>query len=669
MRVLNYCPQHRPIEQFFRQARQKDTKIHKESNRPQCRVCGRRYTRRTNTAVVHLKTAVETIAHSLLGVAEGLGLRATGRVFKVTPATVERWVMRAGTQGAYLMQLLFRSLPSKNIQIDELTTFIFKKRQNPLLNVESYSPYEAWVWVALLTKSRLVVAIHIGHRTQKDAEIFINKVFKRIDPQQVLFTSDRLQFYKTSLINKVIALKQEASEQNDSSMAVPHISYGRVVKLRKLGRVLNVDNEITWGNPKEIMTILEETGQSTINTAYVERFNLTLRQHTSRLHRRQLHFAKTWKGLAAHIFFVVAYYNFCRYHRSLRQELAPEQQKGGQKWHHRTPAMVAGVTDHRWSLAEFLLFQTPFTYNPYKDLPILFKGKERVNKRIRPEDSLRKLARLEKTLLNQKISESIVISDMSNESLPLLLHQEFQLAFERKQRLFLWITYQSRQGHLTVRKIKPVRLESNQNHIYLKSYCELRQQERSFRLDRIITWVVLKVPSSRLEFLAWAETYLKSKPLDSESLTCNEVSNSFCPRYSILELTAFLHPVEVVFPPTNPIPSKSSEIVPFPQPLKKVRFALGKKTGMVPNRLLMRIKNRYAFVTWLFLLWAYPYPQSVREITEGLEMAKSGVHQALQWLLEKNVIRREKKKWYQGERRMYRYSLLNSTLARLTDPG
>ena len=49
-------------------------------------------------------------------------------------------------------------------------------------------------------------------------------------------------------------------------------------------------------------------------------------------------------------------YNFCWEHESLRLEVGPEE---GRRWRGRTPAMAAGLTDHRWSVQELLSYQVP----------------------------------------------------------------------------------------------------------------------------------------------------------------------------------------------------------------------------------------------------------------------------------------------------------------------
>jgi hypothetical protein len=50
--------------------------------------------------------------------------------------------------------------------------------------------------------------------------------------------------------------------------------------------------------------------------------------------------------------------NFCTYHQSLRVPLAVGR-AGRRHWVPRTPARVAGITDHCWAVQELLLYHVP----------------------------------------------------------------------------------------------------------------------------------------------------------------------------------------------------------------------------------------------------------------------------------------------------------------------
>ena len=100
-----------------------------------------------------------------------------------------------------------------------------------------------------------------------------------------------------------------------------------------------------------------------INTAFIERVNLTLRAHIPALGRKVLSFAKTRVGLAQQVSLTRTYYNFCLPHLSLRlllPEPIPTKGNGSPKrWQSRTPAMAADITDHVWTMQELLLFRVP----------------------------------------------------------------------------------------------------------------------------------------------------------------------------------------------------------------------------------------------------------------------------------------------------------------------
>ena len=94
-----------------------------------------------------------------------------------------------------------------------------------------------------------------------------------------------------------------------------------------------------------------------INTSLIERDNLSVRQHNGRTVRKTLSYSKDWQMHQYSIDFEDAVHNFVRVHSSLRVEL-PEPQ-GRRKWRQRTPAMVAGLTDHVWSIRELVTYRLP----------------------------------------------------------------------------------------------------------------------------------------------------------------------------------------------------------------------------------------------------------------------------------------------------------------------
>ena len=91
-----------------------------------------------------------------------------------------------------------------------------------------------------------------------------------------------------------------------------------------------------------------------INTSYIERDNLTLRQELRRLARKTLGFSKNRRELQNALDFIDAYDNFVKPHRSLRSKASSG---GNRVWAQRTPALAAGVSDHIWTLEELLRYK------------------------------------------------------------------------------------------------------------------------------------------------------------------------------------------------------------------------------------------------------------------------------------------------------------------------
>jgi len=100
-----------------------------------------------------------------------------------------------------------------------------------------------------------------------------------------------------------------------------------------------------------------------INTACVERLNLTIRQQVAAVGRRVSTLCKGEDGWRQQLAGLHSSYTFCLPYTTLRQPLPqPEPTNGtgsAMQWRPCTPAMAAGLTDQVWSLREVLLFRVP----------------------------------------------------------------------------------------------------------------------------------------------------------------------------------------------------------------------------------------------------------------------------------------------------------------------
>jgi hypothetical protein len=108
----------------------------------------------------------------------------------------------------------------------------------------------------------------------------------------------------------------------------------------------------------EFPTVCNGTTSGRLNTAFVERVNLTLRQSVAALTRRTWSTACHAPRLLREVEWWRSYYHFVRPHHSLRIALLVARQRGGrrlvQRYRAHTPAMAAGLTTRRWSPVELL---------------------------------------------------------------------------------------------------------------------------------------------------------------------------------------------------------------------------------------------------------------------------------------------------------------------------
>jgi hypothetical protein len=145
-------------------------------------------------------------------------------------------------------------------------------------------------------------------------------------------------------------------------MPLPKLLYAQVVKKMRRRRIVAVQHRVVLGTQGAVDQVLRACGWL-INTAFVERLNLSLRQRVAAIRRRSATSCKSEDGLSHQLALFQVYYNFVLPHASLRQALAepiPTNGTGSAKlWRPCTPAMAAKLTDHVWTLREVLLYRVP----------------------------------------------------------------------------------------------------------------------------------------------------------------------------------------------------------------------------------------------------------------------------------------------------------------------
>jgi len=121
--------------------------------------------------------------------------------------------------------------------------------------------------------------------------------------------------------------------------------YLQTVKERENGRVVGIRLRVIYGKKKDVLNLLVH------NTAYVERTHLTSRHFNSRLTRKTLAYSKALEMHRAAAAWEDIVYNLIRPLKTLRLECADDPRR---RWIPRTPALVAGLTDHIWTIKELM---------------------------------------------------------------------------------------------------------------------------------------------------------------------------------------------------------------------------------------------------------------------------------------------------------------------------
>ena len=173
---------------------------HRDALRFRCQACLSLVSARAGTAYAGIRTDEITYRYGVTALAEGLAIRAVGRLFALDKDTVCEWLPRLSAHCRGVMSYFFRDLHLNECQLDELWTFVYKKEDHldpveQLLGVYG----DAWVWIAFSPVFKLVPVWLVGKRTLRDARRLIFRLKSATDGHIPFFTSDDLPHYADAL--------------------------------------------------------------------------------------------------------------------------------------------------------------------------------------------------------------------------------------------------------------------------------------------------------------------------------------------------------------------------------------------------------------------------------------------------------------------------------------
>ena len=283
--------------------------------RYRCTVCRGTLSTNTGTAYSGLRCTRREFDQVASLRVEGMSISATARVTGHSRNTIARWLERASTAAKRFNHRMLRGFDLMELQADELCTFIGSKR-----NI-------IWLFATIEVSSRVWAGSVLGRRSDRNASAVINNVVRRGRVVGCpLIATDGFEYY----LGAVARLFGSACV------------YGQVLKTRRNNRVVRVERRVKVGTANRLKAaLLASEDSETLNTSFVERLNLTIRQASAYLRRRSPCHARDADQLCSHVELVRCHYNFVRPHRALRF---------GRET--RTPAMQAGLVTRRLALSD-----------------------------------------------------------------------------------------------------------------------------------------------------------------------------------------------------------------------------------------------------------------------------------------------------------------------------
>lgn len=195
-----------------------------------------------------------------------------------------------------------------------------------------------------------------GARTIENTEALVEEFRRRTGGRLMgLMTSDDYPAYETAILHAYGETITPPRTGKPGRPKAPYqappegLNYAVVTKRREKGRVVEAGTRVIFGTLAAVLMALGLSKVSrAINTAFLERQNGTDRHRNARKARKTYRFSKDWRHHEAVTYLSLYSYNFCWPVRTL----ALKDDAGRRV--ERSPAMAAGLTDHVWSMSEWL---------------------------------------------------------------------------------------------------------------------------------------------------------------------------------------------------------------------------------------------------------------------------------------------------------------------------
>jgi transposase-like protein/IS1 family transposase len=333
----------------------------KKEKRFRCRKCNKTFAATTGTVFYRRRYDEQTITCVVTLLAYGCPVQAICRAFSLDERTVCAWHEAASRHCQRLHEQVIESsqMDLGHVQADELRI----KAQGHVV----------WMALALCVTTRLWLGGEVSTTREKAMVCALAlKVRACALCRPILVVFDGFSAYIDAFKKAFRSPRHTGKRGRPRLVRWPAVILGRVIKSRRGRRLERLEREVL-PRAKAIIApgevdldaeglaerLLEKSrGGEVLNTAYIERFNGTMRSRIAALARRTRALARLPQTLSAGMYLAGCVYNFCSEHRSLAVEFIVVGPRGERRrWAGRTPAMAASLTDHCWSVGELLNYR------------------------------------------------------------------------------------------------------------------------------------------------------------------------------------------------------------------------------------------------------------------------------------------------------------------------
>ena len=309
--------------------------------RYRCQTCKKTFSARRGTMMEGLRTPADVVLRVIILLSYGCPIQAIVHAYEVDERTVAEWQKRAGKHCQQVHQAIVEQgrVDAHHVQVDEIRVKGWKMI--------------AWMGLAIDVSTRLWVAGVVS--VQRDTAL-ADHVLQQVRAccqavGALLVCTDGWAAYPNSIKRAFREKVKKTVGRGRACLAVwPELCIATVIKHVKQRCVVEITRTMTLGTLEHAQHLLEATlGGSELNTAFIERFNGTMRERLACLTRKCRHAAHRLQTIEAGMYLIGCTYNFCFSHH----ELSTSKHRG----HPCTPAMAAGLTDHIWSVWELLQYK------------------------------------------------------------------------------------------------------------------------------------------------------------------------------------------------------------------------------------------------------------------------------------------------------------------------